>query len=111
MEEVRSNLISTVRYLSEDVGERSYLQPERLEKAALYIEERYRFCGLSVKRQVFAYRGKSYYNIIAEVKGMGGGDGVLVIGAHYDTVVGTPRADDNASGVATLLELASSDSS
>lgn len=106
MEEVRSNLISTVRYLSEEVGERSYLQPGKLEKAALYIEERFRSYGLSVERQALTYRGKSYYNIIAEVKGREGSDGIIVIGAHYDTVAGTPGADDNASGVATLLELA-----
>lgn len=106
MEEVRSNLISTVRYLSEEVGERSYLQPGRLEKASFYIEERFRSYGLPVERQAFTYRGSIYYNIIAEVKGRGEGDGILVIGAHYDTVVGTPGADDNASGVATLLELA-----
>ncbi|MFQ5544129.1 MAG: M20/M25/M40 family metallo-hydrolase, partial [Nitrospiria bacterium] len=39
-------------------------------------------------------------------KKAGSGDGVIVIGAHYDTVQGSPGADDNASGVAVLLETA-----
>lgn len=105
MEETRSNLASTVKYLSEDIGERSYLHPDRLEKVASFIEERFRRYGLPVQRQAFTYRGNQYYNIITQVKGKGS-DGILVIGAHYDTVSGTPGADDNASGVATLLEVA-----
>jgi Zn-dependent M28 family amino/carboxypeptidase len=45
----------------------------------------------------------AYRNIIAEREGRD--RRVVVIGAHYDTATGTPGADDNASGVAVLLEL------
>ncbi len=48
----------------------------------------------------------TFRNIIAERRGTEQPDRVIVIGAHYDTVVGSPGADDNASGVAVLLELA-----
>jgi Zn-dependent M28 family amino/carboxypeptidase len=47
-----------------------------------------------------------YENIFIEKRGRKRPDKILVIGAHYDTVSGTPGADDNASGVAGLLELA-----
>jgi Zn-dependent M28 family amino/carboxypeptidase len=65
------------------------------------------------RAQVFSGKMKSqwnhsiwatYRNVIAERKGSDGR--VVVIGAHYDTAPGTPGADDNASGVAVLLELA-----
>jgi Zn-dependent M28 family amino/carboxypeptidase len=48
--------------------------------------------------------GKTVFNLGAEKKGKD--VDIVVIGAHYDMVPGTPGADDNASGVAGLLELA-----
>ena len=45
-------------------------------------------------------------NVIAEVAGRGASAEVVVVGAHYDTVPGCPGADDNASGVAALIEIA-----
>lgn len=107
MEGIKPNLISTVKYLSGDIGERSYLDIKKLNTAADFIEERFRAYGCLVKRQSFTYSGQTYHNIIAEVKGsQDSGKGILIVGAHYDTVTGTPGADDNASGVAGLLELA-----
>lgn len=107
MEKIQLNLRETVRYLSHDIGERSYLDTKKLDLAADYIQDKLRYYGCPVERQSFTYRGKTYCNIIAEVRGLRDKkDGMLVIGAHYDTVAGTPGADDNASGVAGLLELA-----
>lgn len=106
MESVKANLISVVKYLSHDIGQRSYLNVKKLNTTANYIEDKFRSYGCNVKSQPFTYQGNTYYNIIAEVKGaQGTKDGILVIGAHYDTVSGTPGADDNASGIAGLLEL------
>ncbi len=45
-------------------------------------------------------------NVVAELPGAAGEDGVVVLGAHYDTVPNTNGANDNGSGVATLLTLA-----
>jgi Zn-dependent M28 family amino/carboxypeptidase len=107
MESIKSNLAATVKYLSHDIGERSYRDIDKLNKAADYIEGKFRFYGCTVKRQPFNYQGNIYYNIICEIKGSKESkDGILVVGAHYDTVIDTPGADDNASGVAGLLELA-----
>jgi Peptidase family M28 len=50
--------------------------------------------------------GKFCRNIIAEKKGLLSEDSVFVLCAHYDAVAGSPGADDNASGVAGLLEIA-----
>jgi Zn-dependent M28 family amino/carboxypeptidase len=102
-----ANLISTVRYLSEEIGEKSFRDLPKLNKAADHIESSLRSSGCLVSRQAFTYKGVTYYNVIGEVKGSNPGKKeILIIGAHYDTAVGTPGADDNASGVAGLLELA-----
>lgn len=105
-ETIRSNLEDTVRYLSHNIGQRSFLDIKRLNEAALYIEEKLISINYKVERQEFYFRGNSYFNIITKIKGINPDKRPIVIGAHYDTVVGTPGADDNASGVAALLELA-----
>ncbi len=107
MEEIRANLKDIVHHLSENIGQRSYLDIKKLNLTAHFIENILSSYGCKTERQDFHYRKNLYSNIIGEVKGYDKGiDGIIVIGAHYDTVVGTPGADDNASGVAGLLELA-----
>jgi Zn-dependent M28 family amino/carboxypeptidase len=107
MKDIRQNLTAAVHYLAHDIGPRSYRHIDKLNRTADYIEGRFRSFGLAPERQPFTYNGHTYYNIIAEVKGTAvSAGGILVIGAHYDTVADTPGADDNASGVAGLLELA-----
>lgn len=103
---IEANLKSHVVFLSETIGNRNYLDTEKLNKAADYIEEKFRSYKCNVKRQPFKAEDKTYYNIEAEVKGTSDKDKIIVIGAHYDTIAGTPGADDNASGVAGILELA-----
>ena len=67
-----------------------------LESPGRYIENALR---AKAQSQYFESGGRRVRNI--EV-----GSGAIVVGAHYDTVPGSPGADDNASGVAVLLELA-----
>ena len=105
MDILETNLKSHVIFLSEKIGERNYLDTEKLDKAADYIEEKFRSYKCNVKRQSFKAENKTYYNIEAEVKGTSDIDKMIVIGAHYDTIIGTPGADDNASGVAGILNL------
>jgi len=50
--------------------------------------------------------GAGFVNIIAEFSGSRTPPGILELGAHYDTVATSPGADDNASGVAAVLEIA-----
>ncbi|MDX9820939.1 MAG: M28 family peptidase [Syntrophales bacterium] len=61
--------------------------------------------GWSPEIQGFPYEGRMYGNVIATIAGEKRAAETVVVGAHYDTVTGTPGADDNASGVAVLLEL------
>ena len=69
-------------------------------KASQYIHDTFRSYGLATS----IVWGADTTNVIAEV---GDPDWPLfVIGAHYDSVPGSPGADDNASGVAALLEIA-----
>jgi Zn-dependent M28 family amino/carboxypeptidase len=77
-----------------------------LEKTVNYITSELSHYGYDVSFQPYKFEGKTYKNIYAEIKGKKRPEEILVIGAHYDTVTGTPGADDNASGIAGLLEIA-----
>jgi Zn-dependent M28 family amino/carboxypeptidase len=77
-----------------------------LEQVAQYIYEEFLKMGLSVWEEPFQWEGKYYRNIIAEKKGTISPENVFILGAHYDTVPDSPGADDNASAVAVLLEVA-----
>jgi Zn-dependent M28 family amino/carboxypeptidase len=77
-----------------------------LEQAAQYIQREFLKVGLKVCEDPFQWEGKCYRNVVAEKKGESFPDQVFVLGAHYDTVPGSPGADDNASAIAVLLEVA-----
>jgi Zn-dependent M28 family amino/carboxypeptidase len=98
------NLHRHVEYLSVRIGDRHLWKEASLKKAEDYIESAFDSYGYSVWRQTYSCYGKSVSNLLAEKPGTA--KEVVVIGAHYDTVPGTPGADDNASAVAGLLELA-----
>lgn len=94
-----------VRALSETFHPRDSRHPENLERAAAYIEKALREAGGPVESQPYAVGGRTYRNLLTHF-GPEGGERI-VVGAHYDSALeGTPGADDNASGVAGLLELA-----
>ena len=107
MDKIKSNLLATIQYIANDIGQRSYLDIVQLNKTASYIESAFSSFGYEPVRQPYTYRGNTYYNISVEAKGVDSTkNDIIVIGAHYDTVRGTSGADDNTSGVAGLLELA-----
>jgi Zn-dependent M28 family amino/carboxypeptidase len=101
---VIKNLYKHVKYLSVEIGERHLWKEYSLERTAGYIESVFQQSGYSVKLQTYLCYGRNVSNVIVEKEGRENGG--VVIGAHYDTVPGTPGADDNASAVAGLLELA-----
>jgi Zn-dependent M28 family amino/carboxypeptidase len=108
-----------VRALSETFYPRSFDQPQKLDAAASYIKAEFLRASASVSEQLFRVEEEQYRNVVAHY-GPNIGP-VLVIGAHYDSFADptggeesskgyspqshTPGADDNASGVAVLLEL------
>lgn len=83
---------------------RDWHHPDNLDKAAEYIAGHFKAAGAAVEFQDFAVQDKRYRNVIGRF-GVGKGRKV-VVGAHYDACGETPGADDNASGVAALIELA-----
>lgn len=97
-ESLRSSVVSLV----DMIGERNMDHYEALCAAADYIERRFKTAGLTVSRQVYEVDGRECFNIVGEV---GYGHDIFVIGAHYDSIQG-PGANDNATGVAILLQLA-----
>ena len=79
--------------------------PAALDLAAAHIEQSFRGSGCRIELQPFEVRGRSYKNVICHLGPSNAA--VLVLGGHYDTAgSNNPGADDNASGVAGLLELA-----
>ena len=79
---------------------------ESLQRAAAYIGEEFTRAGYHPRHQVFDVDGRRCANIEAEQPGSRRPDRILVVGAHYDSVNDSPGANDNASGVAVMLELA-----
>lgn len=76
-----------------------------MEAAADFIAATLRERGLHLTEERFRCEGRWYRNVIASHPGSGHEGQVLIV-AHYDTVPNSPGADDNASGVAGLLEAA-----
>ena len=103
---VRTELEALVHSLAVTIGPRSYQDPANLDAAAGVISQRLASFGYDLTEQAYQAEELAVRNIIAERRGTDQPDRVIVVGAHYDTVVGSPGADDNASGVAVLLELA-----
>ena len=101
---IEDRLREHVRVLAEETGERNGDNTGSLDRSADYIETYLRESGLNPQNQI--YGDKNYRNVIAEIKGHGPDNEIILVGAHYDTVWLSPGADDNASGVAVLLELA-----
>lgn len=80
------------------------MYPANLEQCADYIRENIEQPGIRVSQDWFTVRSNRYCNVVAST----GPDTPkrIVVGAHYDTCYDTPGADDNASGVAVLIEIA-----
>ncbi|MEI8195754.1 MAG: M28 family peptidase [Phycisphaerae bacterium] len=99
-------LRSHVEILAGLIGPRHLAKPTTMEAAASYIERQLAEFGETVKREVYTVASAEATNIYIERKGTKHPDQVVVVGAHYDTVPETPGADDNASAVAMLIEVA-----
>ncbi len=77
---------------------------QQLEAAQAYVTREWESCGYAVSTHGFSYMSERFVNLIARPADFPAGPR-LIIGAHLDAVVGTPGADDNASGVAAMLEI------
>lgn len=101
---LRAELIADVQALAGDIGERNTTRYAQLNAAADFIEGSLARAGLTPRRESYDLRGQACHNIEVEIRGTR--PEIIVVGAHYDSVLGSPGANDNASGVAGLLALA-----
>ncbi len=81
-----------------------YWSPLGHQQVQAYIETQLNQYGSSTCH-AFEVEGERHYNLKLTLPGSRPNPPIL-IGAHYDAVPGSPGADDNATGVAVLLELA-----
>jgi hypothetical protein len=97
------------------LGPREATSPAYAQAADL-LAARLAELGYAVHQQIFTVpagvswgvpvpRGRTA-NVVAVPAGLAPGDPHLVVGAHLDTVPQSPGAEDNASGIAVLVELA-----
>lgn len=109
-----ARLSAHVEFLAKTVGERDAFHPKDQERARAYVAARLKEAGYSPLALPYLAaglaglaNGTTFYNVEAVLrKAPAAASGSWVIGAHYDSAPGTFGADDNASGVAVLLETA-----
>jgi hypothetical protein len=118
---LREELRANVQKLAGEIGERNMWHYAQLNAAADFIEDSFSHAGLRTRRDSYEMRGQTCHNIEAEIPGVqatavsslpagasakAGPPPIIIIGAHYDSVFGSPGANDNGTGVAATLALA-----
>jgi hypothetical protein len=101
---LREELRANVQKLAGEIGERNMSHYPQLNAAADFIEDSFTRAGLRTRRDSYNMRGQPCHNIETEIAGRR--PEIIVIGAHYDSVLGSPGANDNGSGAAAVLALA-----
>jgi hypothetical protein len=103
---IRDHLTQHVHTLAGEIGARHIWRPTALDRAVRYIEATWQGQGYTVARQPFEVDNQTVYNLEIELPGDTRRDELVLIGGHYDSVRGSPGANDNATGTAAVLELA-----
>jgi Zn-dependent M28 family amino/carboxypeptidase len=88
------------------IGPRHLGAPRSFHAAATFVERELAAAGCATAKQPYYIGQHEVANIVAELPGNRRRHQIVVVGAHYDTVSYTPGADDNASAVAVLIEVA-----
>ena len=99
------NLNRITTRLAQDIGSRNYVYYINMEQAAGYIFQSFKNLGYDTDIMVYRAKNQLFKNIIAQMPRTETSEQTLIIGAHYDSCF-NPGADDNASGIAGLIELA-----
>jgi hypothetical protein len=109
---LREELRADVQKLAGEIGERNVWHYPQLNAAADFIENSFSRAGFHPRRDSYELRGQACHNIEVEIPSSQGSavsgppPSIILIGAHYDSVFGSPGANDNGSGVAATLALA-----
>lgn len=104
--DLRDALRRNVEKLAGEIGERNIPRYRALAAAADFLESSLRDSSYEARRHGYEVAGMSCYNIEVEIGGSDRADEIVIIGAHYDSVQGSPGANDNATGAAAVLVLA-----
>ncbi len=104
--EINVNLKKHDSMLAGTIRQRNLILYKALQAGAQYVENSLKTQGYQVGSQEYEVESTRVRNLVAEIHGGARGNEIVVVGAHYDSVFDSPGADDNASGVAALLELA-----
>lgn len=102
----KPNLSRLARHLKRIARERNHeTAPESLQEVQSYVQKELTSYGFTVEEDPFSWSGRTFSNLVARLQ-PDLKNRRLIIGAHFDSVPGSPGADDNASGMAALLEAA-----
>jgi hypothetical protein len=101
---LREELRANVEELAGEIGERNMWHYAQLNAAADFIEDSFSRAGLRTRRDSYEMHGQACHNVEAEIPGAQ--SDIILVGAHYDSVFGSPGANDNGTGVAATLALA-----
>lgn len=104
--ELESRLFRHVDVLAGLIGPRHIGKPSSIEAAVAYIERQFSEMGERVARNAYSIGSAEVANLVVERRGTSRPEQIIIVGAHYDTVPETPGADDNASAVAMMIEVA-----
>jgi hypothetical protein len=105
-ERIRDDLAFCVKQLSLNIGERNVNQDDSLDASADYLLRTLGKQGYALNTYQYRAGGKLVKNIEVRIEGVKTPGKNVIVGAHYDSVPGSPGANDNGSGVAGVLELA-----
>ena len=89
-----------------DEPRNAFSQPAQLQTTADYVEAQLSSFGYPVTLDPVTFNTATFPNVIGVQQGTDCAERVFIVGAHYDSVSTTPGADDDASGVAGMLEIA-----
>ena len=103
---LRDVLQRDIEKLGSEIGERNFLHYKELMAAADFLDASFAQAGYKVQRQGYTVDNQTYYNLEVEIPGTQRADEIVIIGGHYDSVSGSPGANDNGTGAAATLELA-----
>jgi Zn-dependent M28 family amino/carboxypeptidase len=104
--EIERRLERHVQALAGQIGERNLRHKGSLPAAARYLQGVLRDLGFAVEEQEFEVEKTKVVNLESALPGGALHDQIVLVGAHYDSVVGCPGANDNGTGAAAILELA-----
>ncbi len=104
--QLQAALKQDIQKLSEEIGEHNFSDYKNLLKVVNYLSSSLTSAGWKVNHQKYQIAKREYANLIAEMPGESRANEIIIIGAHYDSNLDSPGANDNATGAAAVLALA-----